>query len=173
MELEKSQLNELRKQTIGMLLDYKRTEAVIQIYSIELMALNEGIEDDSVYYEGMAVAYNKISSGKTNKVTSPVEDKAAAIEARQKFLRQKIRELKSQNQKINHVLDTLPSLYSKLLRERYIDGNEWKDVTRSIGYSYSQQYVQKELNEKALNMAVGYLFPDVYNIGLFLMLVEK
>ena len=170
---QQSQLQKCRQETIRKLTEYKRNEAAIVMYNIELNNLRESIEDDSCYFDDMAMAYDTVYTGKTNKVSSPVENKIIAMQEQEKILRRQIRELKAQNRKIDHILDCLPQLYSKLLRERHINGNEWKDVTAAIGYSYSQQYVQKELNEKALNMATGYLFPELYNVWLFLMLVPQ
>ena len=167
--MEKETFREYRKKTIEMLTNYKESANMCKMLRFDIEALQQSIDNGEAINSNMAVNYSRISGGKTNKVNSIVEQEVFGPEESIKRLKDHLWKIEQGNKRIDHVLDCLPAVYSKLLRLRYIERKGWPEVRDKLGYSYSQAYVRKEMHEKALNMATGYLFNNVYQVGLFLM----
>lgn len=148
------------KKTIKMLGSYKANQVAIQLMQMDFAAL-----DSVIINSNAAVTYDQPSSGKTNKVTSRTEDDVIRLETKRNQLAQQITILQNQVDKIEVALNNMEHPYKTLLKLRYIENRRWSEVYRML--AYSEEYIRTKINGRALNMAAGYLFPEVHFVGLF------
>lgn len=151
---------ERRRKVIKMLRDYKSNMAAIQTLHIDLQTL-----DALLINNNMAVTYDQLSGGQTNKVTSQVEDEVIKMEQQRAWINGQIALLQNQIDKVDVALGNMEHPYKTLLRLKYIEGKRWSEVYRLL--NYSEEYIRGKMHDMALNMVTGYLFPEVHLIGLF------
>lgn len=155
-------LKKYKEEAIVLLGEYHKREAQIRLLEVEYQAMEQLTPGVS------AVSYDQVNAH-TNKIVSPVEGAVQRAEKLQDDLdriRKRIVWLKLQNQKIDVVLSAMTEPYRSLIQLRYIDMKPWKLVCpRCAGYS--EEYVRKELSEKALLMFISLYYPETNMIGLF------
>jgi len=151
-----------KQKAIVLLGEYHKREAQVKLLKIEYQALEELTPGVS------AVNYNQIAAH-TNKVASMVEGEVQRIEQLPEQLakiQRQITWLKMQNRKIDAVLESLSDPYRSLLKLKYIELLPWVSVhQRCTGYS--EDYVRKNLNTRALQMFISLYYPETNQVGLF------
>lgn len=151
-----------KKKVIALLGEYHKREAQIKLLEIEYRAIEQltpGVQ---------AVSYEQ-ASAHTNKITSAVENEVAHLEAIPEqliALNEKIVLLRLTNQKIDLILESMAAPYNNLLRLRYVENQSWYKVCRACP-GYAEEYLRKELSEKALLMFASLYYPEYNRIGLF------
>ncbi len=74
--------------------------------------------------------------------------------------------LKMQNKKIDVILESLSDPYRSLLKLKYIELLPWVRVYQQCA-GYSEDYVRKNLNTRALQMFISLYYPETNQVGLF------
>lgn len=155
-------LKKYKEEAIVLLGEYHKREAQIRLLEVEYQAMEQLTPGVSV------VSYDQVNAH-TNKIVSPVEGAVQRAEKLQDDLdriRKRIVWLKLQNQKIDVVLSAMTEPYRSLIQLRYIDMKPWTLVCPRCS-GYSEEYVRKELSEKALLMFISLYYPETNMIGLF------
>ena len=132
----------------------------IKTYNIDLQTL-----DALMINNNMAVTYDQPSGGQTNKVNSKVEDEVIKMEQQRSWINGQIVLLQNQIDKVDVALGNMEHPYKTLLRLKYIEGKRWAEVYYLL--NYSEEYIRTKINDRALDMIAGYLFPEVHFVGLF------
>ena len=151
---------ERRRKAIRMLRDYKSNKMAIKTYNIDLQTL-----DALMINENMAVSYDQPSGGQTNRVSSKVEDEVIKIEQQRVWINGQIALLQNQIDKVDVALGNMEHPYKLLLQLKYIEGKRWGEVYHAL--NYSEEYIRTKINDRALDMIAGYLFPEVHFVGLW------
>lgn len=151
---------ERRRKAIKMLRDYKSNKAAIRMYNIDLQTL-----DALMINNNMAVTYDQPSGGQTNKVTSKVEGEVMQIEQQRAWISSQITLLQNQVDKVDIALGNMEHPYKTLLKLKYIEGRRWSEVYQRL--NYSEEYIRTKINDRALDIMAGYLFPEIHYVGLF------
>ena len=73
--------------------------------------------------------------------------------------------LQNQIDKVDVALGNMEHPYKTLLRLKYIEGKRWGEVYHAL--NYSEEYIRTKINDRALDMIAGYLFPEVHFVGLW------
>ncbi len=151
-----------RQKAIVLLGEYHKREAQVKLLKIEYQALEQlapGVS--AVSYDQMAVH--------TNKVASMVEGEVQRIEQLPEQLaklQRQITWLELQNKKVDVILESLSELYRSLLKWKYIELLPWVMVYQRCA-GYSEDYVRKNLNVRALQMFISLYYPETNQVGLF------
>lgn len=154
---------EAYKQKVIMLLgEYHKRETQIKLLKVEYQALEQLTPSVS------AVSYDQIAA-QTNKVTSMVECEMQRMEQFPEQLskiQEQIIRLELQNKKVDVILEALSEPYQSLLKWKYIELLPWSSVYQRCR-GYSEDYVRKDLNVKALQMFISLCYPETNQVGLF------
>ena len=145
---------ERRRKAAKMLSDYKSLKLAIKSYQIDLQTLAQVTAGSQ-----MAMTYDQPSGGKTNKVTSTVEQEVVKLEQQRQWLNEQIAFLQNQVDKVDLALDSLDYTYKTLLTLKYLEGKRWIEVYRAL--NYSEEYIRTTLNRRALDQVARCLFPEV------------
>ena len=113
----------------------------------------------------MAVSYDQPGSGRTNKVSSPVETELVMLEQQRERLQAELLRRQAWKQKIDLALANMSVEKRMLLQLRYMEGQYWKEVAEAI--NYEEYYVKKELKDKAIITLTYYLYPELNRVNLF------
>lgn len=158
--MESEQIELRRKQALAMLKNYNANKVQLEMLTSKLREL-ERRTDVGVG----AVSYDQPTGGNTNKVTSTVEAAIVAKERELERLQNELARVQGQIERIDIALANLPRAQRELLRLRYIDGLQWREVAERVGYDV--YYVKKELKQSAVGLLAGFLFPELAMVGLF------
>lgn len=153
------ELEECKRKAVGMLLDYRNNEVCIKMLETNLQ------EIEQMYNCNMAVSYDQPGSGKTNKVTSSVENELIRKEQKREKIELELIQRKANKRRIDIALENMPVAQSTLLKMKYIDKMYWKQISQKI--PYSEEYIRKQLKYSAVTMLTSYLFPEINKINLF------
>lgn len=151
---------ERRKKVIVMLSNYKSNKVAVDMLKLDLKTL-----ESLVVNSNMAINYDQPAAGRTNHVTSKTENEVIKLEQRSKEINGQITLLQNQIDKIDIALNNMIYPYRKLLELKYIEHKRWNEVYRVL--NYSEEYVRGKIHEVALDMMVGYIYPEVHYVGLF------
>ncbi len=151
---------ERRRKAIKMLRDYKINKSAIRTYNIDLQTL-----DALMINSNMAVTYDQPNGGQTNKVTSKTEDEVIKMEQQRAWISNQIALLQNQVDKVDIALGNLQYPYKTVLQLKYIEGRRWSEIYQRL--NYSEEYIRTKINDRALDIMAGYLFPEIYYVGLF------
>ena len=151
---------ERRRKAIKMLSNYKSNIAAIRTYNIDLQTL-----DALMINSNMAVTYDQPNGGQTNKVTSKVEAEVMQMEQHRAWISSQIVLLQNQVNKVDIALSNMEYPYKTLLQLKYIEGRRWTEVYQRL--NYSEEYIRTRINDRALDIIAGYLFPEIHYVGLF------
>lgn len=155
-------LEAYKKKAIDLLGSYRKRETAIRLLQVELQAMEQLAPSIG------AVSYQQMAAH-TNKVSKPTEGEVLRREQRPQQLedlRNKIVLLRLQNQKIDLILESLADPYRTLLRLKYVKALPWAVVCQQCT-GYSEDYVRKNLNARALQMFVSLYYPETNQVGLF------
>lgn len=156
------ELKEYKKKALVLLGEYHKREAQIKLLEVEYQAMEQLMPGVS------AVSYDRVSAH-TNKISSAVEGAVQRIEQLPEQLekiQRQITFLELQNKKIDVILESLTDPYRSLLRWKYIELLPWVSVYQKCA-GYSEDYVRKNLNTRALQMFVSLYYPETNQVGLF------
>lgn len=155
-------LKKYKKEAVVLLGGYHKRETQIRLLEVEYQAMEQLTPGVS------AVNYKQLSAH-ANKVASPVEGAVQSIEQLPEDLakiRKQIIWMQTQNRKIDVVLSAMTEPYRSLIRLRYMDMKPWTLVYPKCS-GYSEDYVRKNLNERALQMFISLYYPETNQVGLF------
>lgn len=151
-----------KQKAIVLLGEYHKREAQMKLLKIECQALEQLAPGVS------AVNYDQMSAH-TNKVASMVEGEVQRIEQLPEQLaklQRQITWLELQNKKVDVILESLSEPYQSLLKWKYIELLPWVMVYQRCA-GYSEDYVRKNLNVRALQMFISLYYPETNQVGLF------
>lgn len=151
---------ERRKKVIVMLSNYKSNKVAVDMLKLDLKTL-----ESLVVNSNMAINYDQPAAGQTNHVISKTENEVIKLEQRSNEINGQITLLQHQIDKIDIALSNITYPYRKLLELKYIEHKRWNEVYRVL--NYSEEYVRTKINEAALDMMVGYIYPEVHYVNLF------
>lgn len=151
---------ERRRKVIEMLSNYKSNKVAIDMLKLDLQAL-----ESLVISSNMAVSYDQPAAGRTNRVISPTENEVIKLEQQRSEINNQIMLLKNQIDKIDIAMSNMTYPYKRLLELKYVEHKRWIDVYKAL--NYSEEYIRGKIHEAALDMMVGYIFPEVHYVGLF------
>lgn len=151
---------ERRRKAIKMLREYKSNKSAIRTYNIDLQTL-----DALMINSNMAVTYDQPNGGQTNKVTSKTEDEVIKMEQQRAWISNQIALLQNQVDKVDIALGNLQYPYKTVLQLKYIEGRRWSEIYQRL--NYSEEYIRTKINDRALDIMAGYLFPEIHYVGLF------
>lgn len=155
-------LKEYKKKALVLLGEYHKREAQIKLLEVEYRAMEQLMPGVS------AVNYDQVSAH-TNKISSPVEGAVQRIEQLPEDLakiRKQIIWMQAQNRKVDIVLDAMTEPCRTVVQLKYIELLPWIQVYPKCA-GYSEEYIRKELSEKALLMFISLYYPETNRIGLF------
>lgn len=158
--MESEQIELRRKQALGMLKSYNANKVQLEMLTSKLREL-ERRTDVGVG----AVSYDQPTGGATNGIHSVVENAVIAKEREIERLQNELAKVQGQVERIDIALANLPRAQRELLRLRYIDGLQWREVAEAVGYDI--YYTKKQLRNRAVSRLTGFLFPELANVNLF------
>ena len=151
-----------KKKAIVLLGEYHKREVQIKLLEVECQAMEQLVPGVS------ALSYDQMSAH-TNKVSSPVESAVQNIERLPEDLakiRKQIIWMQTQNRKIDITLDAMTEPCRTVVKLKYMELLPWIQVYPKCA-GYSEEYIRKELSEKALLMFISLYYPETNRIGLF------
>lgn len=140
-----------RKRCIGLLSNHGMNKVHFQLLQSALMELEKTTAD------GLdAVDYDRVAAGKTNKITSTVESVVAQRDSERRRLQRDMAALQGKIERVEIALAHLPYAQRTLLELRYFEHLTWRQIAFHV--PYSEDYLRKQLHEKALDALANYLF---------------
>lgn len=154
------QIERCRRRALAMLKNYNANKVQLEMLTSKLREL-ERRTDVGVG----AVSYDQPTSGTTNKVSSVVETAIIAKEREIERLQNELARVQGRLERIDIALANLPMVQRELLRLKYIEGLQWREVAEIVGYDI--YYTKKQLKSRAVSRLAGFLFPELMAINLF------
>ena len=158
--MDEEQIEQCRRKAIGMLRSYNDNKVQIEMLQSKIREASSRTDVGS-----MAVSYDQPSGGCTNKVSSVVESALVSKERETERLQNELAYYQGQVERIDIALGNMPNAQRTLLRLKYVECQYWQEVAEEIGYDV--YYTKKELKQSAVDMLMGYLFPELCMVNLF------
>ena len=158
--MDDEQIERCRRQALAMLKNYNANKVRLEM----LTSMLREVESRTDVGVG-AVNYDQPTGGSTNKVSSTVETAIIAKEREIERLQNELARVQGMVERIDIALNNLPIEQQMLLRLRYIEGLQWREVAESVGYDI--YYTKKQLQSRAVNRLTGFLFPELAKVNLF------
>ena len=158
--MEGEQIERCRKQALAMLKQYNANKVQCDMLTSKLRELKRRTD------VGVgAVNYDQPTAGATNAVVSIVENTIITKEREIERLQNELARAQGMVERIDIALNNLPIEQQMLLRLRYIDSLQWREVAEAVGYDI--YYTKKQLQSRAVNRLTGFLFPELMQVNLF------
>lgn len=135
---------------------YKATESLLynyQMYKISIDNIEKEIEYLKEEDGSKGLAYDGITTGKTNKTTSITEDTALGVMEKIEYLERIIERNKRKVESVDRALDGLARNERIVVMQKYILGKQWWQVGAEA--CFSERHCKRIRSEAIRKMVVG------------------